>query len=56
MTQNLSKMNVNQLRDIAEGYGAIRKHLYGTSKQALIIKIHNFEKAQEEMARERARR
>lgn len=35
----LSKMNTNQLRDLAVSLGADRKRLYGTSKQALIIII-----------------
>lgn len=35
----LSKMNTNQLRDLAVSLGADRKKLYGTSKQALIIII-----------------
>ena len=48
MTQNLSKMNVNQLRERAVALGADRKRLYGTSKTALIIKIHELEKTQEE--------
>lgn len=35
----LSKLNTNQLRDLAVQMGANRKKLYGTSKQSLIIKI-----------------
>ena len=35
----LSKMNTNQLRDLAVALGANRKELYGTSKTALIIII-----------------
>lgn len=35
----LSKLNTNQLRDLAVEMGADRKKLYGTSKQALILKI-----------------
>lgn len=47
MTQQLSKMNTNQLRERAVALGADRKRLYGTSRTALIIKIHDLEKAQE---------
>ena len=39
----LSKMNTNQLRDLAVELGADRRTLYGTSKQALIIKIHRLQ-------------
>lgn len=38
----LSKMNTNQLRDLAVQLGADRKRLYGTSKQALILLISKF--------------
>lgn len=48
MKQQLSKMNTNQLRERAVALGADRKRLYGTSKTALIIKIHELEKTQEE--------
>lgn len=44
MTQQLSKMNTNQLRDIAVALGADRKRLYVTSKTAMILKIHALEK------------
>jgi hypothetical protein len=44
MKQQLSKMNLNQLREIAVSLGADRKTLYGTSKTALILKIHELEK------------
>lgn len=44
MKRNLSKMNTNQLRDLAVSLGADKKKLYGTSKQALIILIHKLEK------------
>ena len=44
--RNLTKMNTNQLRDLAVELGADRKKLYGTSKQALIIKIWELEKKQ----------
>ena len=46
MKRNLSKMNTNQLRDLAVSLGADRKKLYGTSKQALIFTIWNLEKEQ----------
>ncbi|MDO4649357.1 MAG: hypothetical protein Q4B26_11975 [Eubacteriales bacterium] len=46
MKRNLSKMNTNQLRDLAVSLGADKKKLYGTSKQALIIIIHKLEKEQ----------
>ena len=45
MKRSLSKMNVNELRELAVSLGAERKTLYGTSKQALIIKIGKLEKA-----------
>ena len=48
MTQQLSKMNTNQLRERAVAIGADRKRLYGTSKTALIIKIHELEKTTQE--------
>ena len=40
MKRSLSKMNTNQLRDLAVILGADRKKLYGTSKQSLIFIIH----------------
>lgn len=43
MKRNLSKMNTNQLRELAVNLGADRKELYGTSKQALIIMINRLE-------------
>ena len=43
MKRNLSKMNANELRELAVSLGADRKTLYGTSKQVLIIKIHKLE-------------
>ena len=49
MTQRLSKMNTNQLREMAVRLGADRKTLYGTSKTAMILKIH---KLQDEARRE----
>lgn len=42
--RNLSKMSINQLRDLAVALGADRKKLYGTSKQSLILKIWELEK------------
>ena len=44
MKRSLSKMNTNQLRDLAVSLGADRKKLYGTSKQSLIFIIHELEK------------
>ena len=40
MTQSLSKLNTNQLREIAASLGAEKKRLYGTSKMSLIITIN----------------
>ena len=40
----LSKMNTNNLRELAVQLGADRKKLYGTSKQALIILINKLSK------------
>ena len=40
----LSKMKINELRNIAIELGADPKKLYGTSKQALIIKISQLQK------------
>lgn len=40
----MSKMNVNELRELAVSLGADRKRLYGTSKQALIIIISDLKK------------
>lgn len=39
MKKSLSKMNTNELRDLAAELGADRKKLYGTSKQSLILTI-----------------
>lgn len=39
MKQQLSKMNTNELREIAVSLGADRNKTYGTSKMALIHKI-----------------
>jgi len=47
-TMRLSRMNTNQLREMAVRLGADRKTLYGTSRTAMIIKIH---KLQEEAKR-----
>ena len=44
MKQQLSKMNTNQLREIAVALGADRKTTYGTSRQAMIIKIGQLKK------------
>lgn len=41
--QSLSKMNTNQLRDMAVELGVDRKRLYGTSKQAMIMIIHDLQ-------------
>ncbi len=40
----LSKMSIYDLRNIAIQLGADPKKLYGTSKQALIIKIKQLQK------------
>lgn len=47
MKRRLSKLNTNELRDIAVAAGADRKKLYGTSKQALIIIINDLEAKKE---------
>lgn len=44
MKRNFSKMNTNELRELAVSLGADRKRLYGTSKTSLIIIIGNLEK------------
>lgn len=44
MKKTLSKMNANELRDIAVSLGADRKKLYGTSRQALILIIDSLKK------------
>ena len=44
MKRSLSKMNTNELRDLAVSLGADRKKLYGTSKQALILIIGDLER------------
>ena len=44
MKCSLSKMNTNELRDLAVSLGADRKKLYGTSKQALILIIGDLER------------
>jgi hypothetical protein len=46
--KGLSKLNTNQLRDLAVEMGANPKELYGTSKQALIIIIHQYARLIEE--------
>lgn len=43
MKRNLSKLNTNELREIAVAAGADRRRLYGTSKQALIVIINGIE-------------
>lgn len=40
----LSKMNTNQLRELAVSLGADRKRLYGTSKQALVLTVQKLQK------------
>ena len=47
MKRNLSKLNTNQLRDLAVSLGADRKKLYGTSKQSIILTIWELEKKQD---------
>ena len=44
MKRSLSKMNANELRDLAVSLGADRNKLYGTSKQSLVITINRLEK------------
>lgn len=44
MRKSLSKMNTNELRDLAVELGADRKKLYGTSKQSLILTIDGLRK------------
>ena len=44
MKASLSKMNTNQLRELAVSLGADRKRLYGTSKQALILTVQKLQK------------
>ena len=44
----LSKMNTNQLRDLAVSLGADKSKLYGTSKTALIYIIGELQKAHTE--------
>lgn len=46
MKRQLSKMNINQLRDLAVELGADRKTLYGTSKTALIVIITKLERGE----------
>lgn len=38
-TMKTSKMNVNELRELAVSLGADRKKLYGASRQSLIVII-----------------
>ena len=47
MKRNLSKLNTNELREIAVAAGADRRRLYGTSKQALIVIINGLEDKKE---------
>ena len=44
MKKSLSRMNTNELRDLAVELGADRKKLYGTSKQSLILTIDRLRK------------
>ena len=44
MKVSLSKMNTNQLREMAVSLGADRKKLYGTSKQALMLTVQKLQK------------
>lgn len=39
MTKPISKMNINELREVAVSIGADRKKLYGTSRTAMLIII-----------------
>lgn len=43
MKQSLSKMKIDQLRELAASLGADKKKLYGTSKTTLIVIIHKLE-------------
>lgn len=47
MKKSLSKMTANELRDMAASLGADKKKLYGTSKQSLIITIHELQNAKQ---------
>ena len=42
--KKISKMNVNELRELAVSLGADRKKLYGTSRQAMVIIIDKLKK------------
>lgn len=44
MEKPMSKMNCNELGELAVSLGADRKKLYGTSKTALIIIVDNLKK------------
>lgn len=44
MKTSLSKMNTNQLREMAVSLGADRNKLYGTSKQALMLTVQKLQK------------
>ena len=48
MKQSLSKMKIDQLRELAASLGADKKRLYGTSKTALIVMIHQLESKSKE--------
>lgn len=42
----ISKMNVNELRELAVSLGADRKKLYGTSRMSLMIIVDQLKKKQ----------
>lgn len=48
MKQSLSKMKTDQIRELAASLGADKKRLYGTSKTALIVMIHQLESKSKE--------
>lgn len=43
--KKISKMNTNELRELAVSLGADKKRLYGTSRQAIIVIIDKLKKA-----------
>lgn len=44
MNKSKSKMNTNELRELAVSLGADRKKLYGTSRQSILLIISQLEK------------
>jgi hypothetical protein len=43
--KKISKMNTNELRELAVSLGADKKRLYGTSRQTLIVIIDKLKRA-----------